>query len=137
MVKAARRSERKSQVPWRESAKSFEEFFQSLGPEDREDRLAAADVFLKTLPEEILKLEQVVESGDAKQIEFVAHSLKSVAGVFGATRGAEKAATLEQIGRHGEASDQAETIEQLADELSRALHALAEELQAVIAAEQS
>ena len=138
MAKAAGHSGRSGQVVARESAKKrFEEFLETLDPEDRENRLAAADVFLETLPEEILKLEQAVESGDAKQIEFVAHSLKSVAGVFGATRGAEQAATLEQIGRHGETSDQAETIDQLADELSRSLYALAAEMEAVIAAEQS
>lgn len=136
IAEAVDRSERKAKAASSEAAKSFEEFLQSLDPEDREDHLAAADVFLETLPEEILKLGQAVESGDAKQIEFMAHSLKSVAGTFGAVRSSEQAAELEELGRGGETAVQGPKIKQLANNLSQSLQALAEKMEALIALEQ-
>ncbi|MFP4157740.1 MAG: response regulator [Opitutales bacterium] len=117
------------------SAGSFAQFLESLSSDDREDRLAAAGAFLETLPEEIRKLEQAVESGNAKEIEFTAHNLKSVAGIFGARDSAKLAATLEEMGRHGEAAHSDGKLAQLTGDLSRSLDTLAEEMKAVLAAE--
>ena len=62
---------------------SFAEYLSSLDGEDRGDLLAAARIFVQTLPRDIAKLERALKEGDYKQSFFVAHTLKSVAGIFG------------------------------------------------------
>jgi PAS domain S-box-containing protein len=122
-------------VTLHQSGGSLAQFLDSLNPDDREDRLAAAGAFLETLPEETRKLEQAVESGNAKEIEFAAHSLKSVSGIFGACDSAKLAATLEEMGRRGDTNSSDGELARLTCDLSRNLNALAEEVKAVLAAE--
>lgn len=117
-----------------ETPHSFREFLETMGAEDREDRLAAAEVFLETLPEELLRLEQAVKSGEAEPIQFAAHSLKGVAGLFGDARSVALALELEQVaGDAGGALPRAR-LESLGDRLSASLHALAAEIETVLEA---
>ncbi len=108
------------------------EFLGTMGVEDREDRLAAAEVFLDTLPEELLRMEQAVKNEDHNQVGFAAHSLKGVAGLFGDARSVALALELEQITSDAGADYPRLRVERLADQLSEALHALAAEIEKIL-----
>ena len=83
-------------------SESFAKRFERMGREEREDVEAAATAFLKTLPEELLKLQQALRAKDADAVAFAAHTLKGMAGIFGADRVTRVAEDLEASARSGE-----------------------------------
>ena len=74
----------------------------------------------------IHELRDSASRGDAETIARAAHSLKSSSGNIGAARMYSLCATIESSARQGSLDGVAEMVEQLASELDRALHALAQ-----------
>jgi HPt (histidine-containing phosphotransfer) domain-containing protein len=66
---------------------------------DREDVLSVAGILLDSLPKDIYRLESALAVQDFKEIAFVAHSLKGVAGVFSANRIIKLGVDLEQASK--------------------------------------
>jgi len=97
-----------------------------LDPEDREDLLAVAEVFLSTGPNDMTKLRQALDTLDYRQCYFIAHSYKSVLGHFGQLEGVAAANLLEQ------ACDQASEpeLQRSAAQLIEVIDTLAREIQA-------
>ncbi|MEM8867188.1 MAG: response regulator [Verrucomicrobiota bacterium] len=61
---------------------NFVHLFESLDVEEREDCIKAAEILVKTLPEDIHKFEWALKDADAKTIAFMAHTLKAAVRVF-------------------------------------------------------
>src|SRR5258708_2811897 len=57
------------------------------------------EVFLGELPAWLAGLEQALHAGDAGTVQRLAHTIKGAVGTFGATRAAQAAQRLEQLGR--------------------------------------
>lgn len=104
----------------------FGAYVDSLDPEDREDLLAVAEVFLSTCPNDMTKLQQALDTLDYRQCYFIAHSYKSVLGHFGQPEGLAAANLLEQ------ACDQESEPElrRAAAQLIERIDTLAQEIQA-------
>jgi HPt (histidine-containing phosphotransfer) domain-containing protein len=75
---------------------TFSEYLYSLDPDDREDVLAAAEIFRQTISRDIAKLKAALTAGDFGGVYFVAHTLKSVVGIFGRVQTAQLAEALER-----------------------------------------
>lgn len=132
MDKEGRRTADDPAVPKEKAEQSVAAFLESLGPEDREDRLEAAELFIETLPEEILKLEEAVRARDADQIRFVTHSLKGVSGLFGDKESVAHAGALEALADSDDLKAHEAKLQDLARKLNERLHALAAEIGAVL-----
>ncbi len=104
----------------------FRAYADLLDPEDREDLLAVAEVFLSTGPNDMTKLRQALDTLDYRQCYFIAHSYKSVLGHFGQLEGVAAANLLEQ------ACDQASEpeLQRSAAQLIEVIDTLAREIQA-------
>lgn len=76
---------------------SFAERLCKMDEEDRVDVLSVAEILPVSLPKDIYKLETALAECDFKQVSFMAHSLKGVAGVFGAAKIVELGMALEDI----------------------------------------
>ncbi len=63
-------------------ADSFKEYLAGMGDEEREDLYAVAEVFLRTIPEDIRRLESALAERDFKEIYYRVHSMKGVTGIF-------------------------------------------------------
>ena len=98
----------------------FAEYLDTLTDEDREDLIAAAEVFIDSTPDDIAKLEEAFAGKEYKHGYFVAHSLKSVVGFFGQEE------TSDLLGKLEEACEKKkeDAIQLLSEEVLDALHAL-------------
>ena len=76
-------------------------------------------IFLEEVTKTCTQLEQAAGRGDAKTMGSVAHSVKSSAGVFGATLAAAAAMKVEVAGRHGETAIAIAGVPDLVAELGR------------------
>ncbi len=81
---------------------NFAERLGEMDEEDREDVLSVAVILPQTLAKDIYKLECALEGRDLKRVGFMAHSLKGVAGVFGAVKIVAQGAELEVASERGD-----------------------------------
>lgn len=79
---------------------SFAERLDEMDEEDREDVLSVAEILPASLPNDIYKLECALAEVDFEKISFMAHNLKGVAGVFGATQIVELGVALEGVSKN-------------------------------------
>jgi PAS domain S-box-containing protein len=100
----------------------------ALDPEDREDVIATAPTFLKSLPQDLLRLQNAVNRIDFKECSFVGHTLKGVAGIF---RCEACLALVRQLEGACEAKDKA-AMEKHAAALGDAMQALAKEVESLL-----
>lgn len=96
---------------------NFVERLDEMDEEDREDVLSVAVILPQTLPKDIYKLECALHGQDWKQVGFMAHSLKGVAGVFGAVKIVAQGAELEYAAIRGD-------VEAMRDASARFIHEL-------------
>lgn len=104
---------------------SFSERLQSMAEEDREDVILAAPVFLKACPKDIMRLQNAVTQRDFKEAFFVAHTLKSVSGIFGGQECVEFAVQVETASKEEDPA----ALEKSANELIDALRVLVNEVE--------
>ena len=64
-----------------------------------------AGMFLTQYRESLAGIRQAIADGESKQLERLAHGLKGVLSIFAASRGAEAALALEEMGRRGDLSE--------------------------------
>lgn len=103
----------------------FAERLQEMDAEDREDIIAAAPMFLKAFPKDVLKLQNAVSQGSFKECYFIAHSMKGVAGIFGGEHCMQLAKQVEAAAQ----SQDKEALESSATVLIDAMRALAGEIE--------
>jgi HPt (histidine-containing phosphotransfer) domain-containing protein len=72
-----------------------------------------AGLFLEEYPRLIAELREAHQEGDAKRIESTAHGLKGSVANFGAQPAVEAAFHIEQLGRAGNLTGVAETLQTL------------------------
>jgi PAS domain S-box-containing protein len=111
--------------PTKISGAKFAERLKNMNNEDREDVLAAAPIFLKTCPKDVLKLKNAVKNRDYNDCYFVAHSMKGVAGIFGSKNCMALAEGVEVVAQAKDAAALAPT----ADALIEAMQSLADEVE--------
>ncbi|CAA6677322.1 MULTISPECIES: response regulator [unclassified Lentimonas] len=78
---------------------SFSQRLDEMHEEDREDVLSVAGILSDTLPKDLHKLDCALREKNWKQIAFMAHSLKGVSGVFGASNIVSLAVELEAVAK--------------------------------------
>lgn len=83
---------------------------------------------LESLPEQTSLLKSAITNDDAEQIFNVAHRIKSSCGSIGAFGLAEKAETIELIGRQGSTQGASEAFTELQSSLEEVLSVLKNEL---------
>jgi HPt (histidine-containing phosphotransfer) domain-containing protein/anti-sigma regulatory factor (Ser/Thr protein kinase) len=81
--------------------------------------LELSQLFLQDYPVQMIELRKAVESGEARQLERAAHSLKSSLGTIGAKSAWTLAYELETIARTTRLHEAADTLQQLTAELAR------------------
>lgn len=111
--------------PTKISGAQFAERLKAMDEEDREDVLAAAPMFLKSCPKDVLRLRNAVSSGDFKECYFVAHTLKGVAGIFASEDCMAMAERVELAAKDGDAA----ALPSLAEALIQAIQSLADEVE--------
>ena len=99
IAKEHRRELADSADPELELGLSFSQRLNEMDAEDREDVLSVAGILSETLPNDLHKLESALGEVDWKQVAFMAHSLKGVAGVFGASKIVALAIELEAVAK--------------------------------------
>ena len=104
---------------------AFSERLRQMNSEDREDVIAAAPIFLKSCPKDILKLENAVERGDFKQCYFLAHTMKGIAGIFFSRDCISLAEAMEQAAE----SEDLPRLRETSSTLVEAMRALATEVE--------
>ena len=98
---------------------------QKMAPEDREDVLAAAPIFLEAFPKDVLRLKNLVSSDEFKECYFIAHTMKGVVGIFGCEECILLAEKLEAAAQ----SNDKEALEESAEALIEAMGVLAREVE--------
>jgi HPt (histidine-containing phosphotransfer) domain-containing protein len=83
---------------------------------------------LQNLPEQSDQLQAAISNDDAEQVFNIAHKLKSACGSIGAFGLAEKAETLELIGRDGSTQGAGEAFSELQSSLEEVLSILKKEV---------
>ena len=83
---------------------------------------------LQDLPEQSTLLKTAISNNDAKQVFNIAHRLKSTCGTIGAFGLAEKAETIELIGRQGSTQGANEAFTKLQPLLEEVLTILKKEI---------
>ena len=83
---------------------------------------------LENLPEQTEMLESAISNDDAEQVFNIAHRMKSSCGSIGAFGLAEKAETIELIGREGSTSGAGEAFTELQSSLEEVLAVLKKEI---------
>ena len=83
---------------------------------------------LQSLPEQTSQLELAIADNNADQLFDVAHRMKSSCGSIGAFGLAEKAETIELIGRQGSINGASEALSELQSSLDEVLTLLKKEL---------
>jgi two-component system sensor histidine kinase/response regulator len=111
-----------------QARRNFVSRVDAMNDEDREDLLSVAEILPQTLPEDLYRLEVALRDADLKQVAFVAHTLKGVAGVFGAAPIVASASELEAACVRADL----DAVHGIAATLIDACHALIEEVQAVL-----
>ena len=96
---------------------SFLQRLDEMGEEDREDVLSVAGILSDTLPNDLYKLECALREADWKQLGFMAHSLKGVAGIFGASQIVSLAIELEAVAKRRDLPAAREVSERFVHEL--------------------
>jgi len=97
----------------------------AMDAEHREDVLAAAPMFLKAFPKDILKLQNAVSQNDFKECYYMAHTFKGVSGIFEC----ELAIALaEEVEVACEAEDP-KTLEPAVEALVKVMYTLASEVE--------
>ena len=96
---------------------SFSQRLDQMDEEDREDVLSVAGILSDTLPKDLYKLECALREQNWKQVGFMAHSLKGVSGVFGASKIVAQAVELEATAKRGNLSAAREVSERFVHEL--------------------
>lgn len=90
-----------------------------------------AGLFLEDCPRLLAEIRTAVTGGDARTLEYAAHTLKGSVANFGAEAAREAAFRLEALGRAGDLKPAPEAYSALEQEIQRftqALGALAQEL---------
>lgn len=90
-----------------------------------------AGLFLEDCPRLLAEIRTAVTGGDARSLEYAAHTLKGSVANFGAEAAGEAAFLLETLGRAGDLKPATEAYSALEQEIQRftqALGALSEEL---------
>lgn len=90
-------------------------------------------IYLNDSPKAIAELENALEVGDAKQIAYLAHRLRSGSANLGATNLVSYLRELEAVGRTDSWKSAASLIAQVKDEYTRVDTALRQELQVALA----
>ncbi|WP_456406908.1 EAL domain-containing protein [Thiolapillus sp.] len=90
-----------------------------------------ADHFLQQAPQDVIDLHKAIEAGNAEQLRFVAHSLKSASANLGAMELAEKCKQLEVAARNGELQDAGALVPAIEKSLGNAIDALRKELKTI------
>ena len=83
---------------------------------------------LQNLPEQSNQLEAAISNDDAEQVFNIAHRLKSSCGSIGAFGLAEKAETIELIGRDGSTQGASQAFTELQSSLAEVLAVLKKEI---------
>ncbi|HKK01069.1 MAG TPA: response regulator, partial [Desulfuromonadales bacterium] len=84
-----------------------------------------AGQFVNDFPVRLEELRTALTARDGQNVERVAHSLKSVVGIFGADGALKAAGELEYLGGRGEFTAAVDALERLEKELDRVREALA------------
>ncbi len=84
-----------------------------------------AQYFIEDSPGLLDQVRLGVQKNDAEAVERAAHSLKGLAGNFGATRAREAALAVERLGRGGNLGDAARSCAELQQEIELLQRALA------------
>jgi len=104
---------------------NFAKRLKAMDADDREDVLAAAPIFLKAFPKDVLKLQNAVSQKDIKECYFVAHTMKGVAGIFGSERCMDLAEQLEAACTEGDEA----SLQTRANDLIEGMRALAKDVE--------
>jgi len=105
-------------------AAAFTEMKELMGDTFKE----VVSMCLQSLPEQSSLLETAISNDDAEQVFNIAHRLKSSCGSIGAFGLAEKAETIEQIGRQGSTQGANEAFSELQSSLEEVLTVLKQEI---------
>ena len=95
---------------------------------DRELYFELLDMLLEDADRQVREIGEAIEAGDAKRIEYVAHSLKGAAASLEAGRVRDVALRLEEMGRGGSPAGAAGVLAELEAE-SKRLRRFAESLE--------
>lgn len=109
-----------------EQRRSFSQRFDEMDEEEREDVLSVAGMLSDTLPNDLYQLEYALREPDWKQVGFMAHTLKGVAGIFGASQIVSLANELEAAAQAGDLP----VAREVADRFVHELHVLVDEVEA-------
>jgi two-component system sensor histidine kinase/response regulator len=107
---------------------SFAQRLNVMSEDERQDMISVAQILPDSLPKDVYQLELALREADFTQVSFMAHTLKGVAGVFGADRIVAAAEELEAVCMRRDI----EATRQMSDTLIRSLHALVDEVEAAI-----
>lgn len=100
-----------------------------LGGEDEPELFRElVGMFLRDTPPRLEALGQALDSGDATELERVAHAMKSSCGNLGAVVMAELCYQLEMVGREGELESAQSLVQRSNEEFQRVIEALESEL---------
>ena len=88
--------------------------------------------FLSSYPPQLELLQQGLRTNDCSTIERTAHSLKAVAGIFGAMKASKLAAELEHMAEKSDLSDATQALAALEQEMDRVRSALEEAIPDVV-----
>jgi HPt (histidine-containing phosphotransfer) domain-containing protein/DNA-binding response OmpR family regulator len=100
-----------------------------LGGEDEPELFRElVGMFLRDTPPRLEALGRALESGDAHELERVAHAMKSSCGNLGAVVMAELCYQLEMVGREGALDSAQSLVQRSNDEFRRVIEALESEL---------
>jgi HPt (histidine-containing phosphotransfer) domain-containing protein/signal transduction histidine kinase/DNA-binding response OmpR family regulator len=100
-----------------------------LGGEDEPELFRElVGMFLRDTPPRLEALGQALESGDANELERVAHAMKSSCGNLGAVVMAELCYQLEMVGREGALDSAPGLVQRSNEEFQRVIEALESEL---------
>ncbi len=111
--------------PTKAHGANFAERLKTMDEEDREDVLAAAPMFLKACPKDVLKLRKAVSHLDFKESYFICHTMKGVAGIFGS----ENCMALAEQVEVAATSEDADALQSASEALIEAIQALASEVE--------
>jgi two-component system, sensor histidine kinase and response regulator len=91
---------------------------------DRDFLMDLASQLVHDLPWQLAEIRESLQSGDAKRLERLAHSLKSVVGIFGAHFAAELASELERLAENEQLDHAMPVVQKFEVEMQRVVEAL-------------